>query len=78
MSRTLPEEKEVWWIHSDHSDYWAGLRIAVFSKARNDNTDLFIILGDLGPRCGVRIWDDVSRREGWRKIERITVPQVLT
>lgn len=65
---------EVWWIHSKKY----GLRIAHFGSARGSDgaVEIFFILGDTINRTGVRIWDDVSKREGWRKIERIPVPKV--
>lgn len=65
---------EVWWIYSDRPEPWAGLRMAHFSKAMPDSTDVFFILGDIRYRTGIRIWSEVAPREGWHKIRQITVP----
>lgn len=69
------EGTEVWWIVSTHQEPWAGLRQATFFPATNGPT-LCFIQGEADPRrIGVRSWDDIREREGWRKVERIPVPR---
>jgi hypothetical protein len=72
------ERREFWWIYSDSKEEWGGLRIAAFSKVRGMGgpTDIFVIFGEVHGRFGIRIWDDASKREGWRKVEQIKVPMV--
>jgi hypothetical protein len=79
----MSEEKEFWWIYSEHKDEcrhaeWAGLRIAVFLMVQSFDgpVQFFSIFGEVGERIGIRIWDDVSKREGWRKVEQIKVPVI--
>jgi hypothetical protein len=67
------ERKEVWWIFSKQDAEWAGLRMATFVYNPGQPV-VFIIHNDYGDRLGVRIWEDVSEREGWSKIERIPLP----
>lgn len=61
-----------WWIHSEKDEYWAGLRIAVFIMS--GDVELFSILNEPPDRQGLRVWEDVSQREGWRKLEKIEPP----
>lgn len=81
---TIPHEDfhEIWWIYSAARDItaggleyeWAGLRIAHFRKTVN-GTLIFFIQGEVDRRrIGVRIWDDVSQREGWHKVQQIEQP----
>lgn len=71
-----PEEfHEVWWIASKHKEPWAGLRIAHFRKAV-DGTLVFFVLGEPPERMGLRVWNDVSKREGWTMIQQIPIPSV--
>jgi hypothetical protein len=68
------ENSEHWWIESDHNELWAGLRIAVFIRV-DEGMELFMILGEADlRRVGVRVWSDVSEREGWKKLEQIPRP----
>jgi hypothetical protein len=66
---------DYWWIASDHAEEWAGLRIACFLPRQADQPQLIGILGEVPFRSGVRVWDDIVQREGWRKIEQISVPE---
>lgn len=69
-----PEEfHEVWWIASRRKEPWAGLRIAHFRKAV-DGTLICIIPGDTPERTGIRIWSDISEREGWKMVQQIPIP----
>lgn len=67
------EFHEVWWIHSGHDEMWAGLRIAHFRKSM-DGALIVIITGEPPDRTGLRIWDDIAKREGWRKVRQIAIP----
>jgi hypothetical protein len=68
-----PNETEVWWIHSETY----GLRIAWFLRLHQvvgDPMDGVMIMGEPPERTGIRIWADIVRREGWRKVRRIPIP----
>lgn len=66
---------EIWWIYSGLQEQWAGLRIAHFRKT--SNRDLIVVIqGEPPERAGIRVWDDIKDREGWRKVEQIGVPKV--
>lgn len=66
---------ENWWIVSTRDAPWAGLRQATFFPAVNGMT-LFMIHGEMDTRrIGIRDWEDVRVREGWRKIEQIVFPE---
>lgn len=68
------EFHEIWWIFSDRSEEWGGLRIAHFRKASRGEL-LVIMTGEVDQsRLGVRIWDDVAPREGWHKVAQIIPP----
>lgn len=69
-----PERNEVWWVYSTQDKMWAGLRIATVIPASPAHGELFVIHNEVGPRVGVRAWDDVSEREGWVKVKKIDVP----
>lgn len=65
---------EIWWIYSPSTKEWGGLRIAHFRKAHPD-TLIVLIQGEVDKRrVGLRVWDDVAPREGWKKISRIIPP----
>jgi hypothetical protein len=64
---------EVWWIWSDQSHDYGGLRVAHFHKTMN-GTLIFMISDEPLERRGIRIWDDISAREGWTRIAQIAVP----
>jgi hypothetical protein len=68
---------EVWWIFSPQSGDWGGLRIAHFHKTVTGDL-IFMISDEPQERKGVRIWSDVSRREGWWQVAQITVPCAKT
>jgi hypothetical protein len=80
MTDNLPahEFHEIWWIFSQGEHEWCGLRIAHFRKASSSNggtDDIVVIQGEVDPRrVGVRIWDDIKDREGWRKVKQIAIP----
>lgn len=72
---TAKEFHEIWWIYSDQREEWAGLRLAHFRKATNSGALLVIITSEIDRhRNGVRIWDDVKDREGWRKVMQVPIP----
>jgi hypothetical protein len=64
---------EVWWIYADPKQPYGGLRIAHFRKTV-DGTLIFMISDEPPDRMGPRIWAGVSAREGWRKVEQISIP----
>lgn len=68
---------EMWWINSHRKEPWAGLRMAHFGRTV-DGMVYFFIVGETDPdRIGMRFWEEVSEREGWRKVERIPTPVLL-
>ena len=69
------EFREVWFIYSPVNKPWANLRIATFTKARNQPTlDMVVIHNETGNRVGVRIWQDIVVNELWFKVRKIEVP----
>lgn len=65
---------EVWWIYAPERHPWGGARIAHFRKTV-DGTMIVTIPGEADPRrVGVRVWDDISPREGWVKVRQIPLP----
>lgn len=74
MTQDRKPDGEVWWIYSP--EY--GLRIAHFGKVRDydskSDIETFFILGDTVDRTGIRIWEHVSQREGWAKVQQIPIP----
>lgn len=72
----IPHEDfhEIWWIFSASKEEWGGLRIAHFRKTVN-GVMIVIINGEVDKRrVGLRIWDDIKDREGWKKIIQIIPP----
>lgn len=75
---------EVWWVYSPRDEAWAGLRIGHFGVMKRQDGSVmdtegatpFFILGEVPHRGGIRIWENVSKREGWVKVRRIDVPTV--
>ena len=64
------KDREHWWVFS--RSY--GLHTATFGKTVNGVT-IFMINDERDPkRIGVRIWDDVSLREGWVKVKPLNMP----
>lgn len=78
MERLINEDKEhreVWFIYSPRQASWANIRIATFTKAVNaPHLELVVIHNEVGPRAGIRIWDDIRRSELWFKVKRIELP----
>jgi hypothetical protein len=69
------EHREVWFIYSPSNQSWGNLRIATFTKPRNDpNLDLVVIHNEIGNRVGVRVWQDIVKSEHWFKVRKIEVP----
>lgn len=73
---------EVWWVYSPRDEGWAGLRIGHFGVMKRQDGSVmdtegatpFFILGEVPYRSGIRIWENVSKREGWVKVRQIGVP----
>lgn len=77
MKQDKTPEGEVWWIYTKRKEPWAGLRIAHFGWTSDEPPiEIFFILGDYEDRMGIRIWNEVSQREGWRKVAQIAVPMI--
>lgn len=74
--KTLPYEDfcEVWWIYSPDRHAWGGLRIASFRKTVQGALVFIIHAETDASRIGLRIWDDVSEREGWVQVKQIDIP----
>jgi hypothetical protein len=71
------EHREVWFIFSPLNTPWANLRIATFTKASNaPHLDLVVIHNEIGPRLGMRVWNDIVQSEYWFKVRQIEVPSV--
>jgi len=69
------EHREVWFIYSPVNESWGNLRIATFTKPRNDpKLDLVVIHNEVSGRIGVRVWQDIVKSEHWFKVRRIEVP----
>lgn len=68
------EFHEVWWIYAPERHPWGGARIAHFRKTANGTT-IVVITGETDARrVGVRVWDDISPREGWVKVKQSELP----
>jgi hypothetical protein len=65
--------QEFWWIFSPSEEEWGGLRLAAFRKA-STGPIFFLIANELPQRTGLRDWESVSEREGWRKVMRVPMP----
>ena len=70
------DHREVWFIFSPMNQPWANLRIATFTKPRNDpKLDLVVIHNEVqSDRLGVRVWQDIVRSELWFKVRRVDIP----
>jgi hypothetical protein len=69
------EHREVWFIYSPVNAPWGNLRLATFTKPRNDPAlDLVVIHNEVGPRMGVRVWQDIVKSEHWFKVSKVEVP----
>lgn len=65
---------EIWWIYSPSEEEWGGLRIAHFRKSTNDVL-IVIIDGEVDRRrVGLRVWEDIEKRERWYKVAQIIPP----
>lgn len=65
---------EVWWIYSPERHAWGGLHLAHFRKSIQGNL-LVLILGEVDHRrVGLRVWDDITEREGWVQVKQIKIP----
>jgi hypothetical protein len=71
----ITEFREVWFIYSPHNAPWANLRLATFTKGAS-GAEFVVIHNDIGPRFGVRVWDDIRETEGWFKVRKVDVPSV--
>jgi hypothetical protein len=76
MNDVNTDHREVWFIYSPMDKPWANLRIATFTKPRNDrDIDLVVIHNETQPeRIGLRVWRDIVQSELWFKVRQIEVP----
>lgn len=66
---------ELWFIFSTRKEEWAGLRLATFMKSANQPwIDVLYIYHEAPERAGVRIWQDIEKREEWVKVRKIEMP----
>ena len=78
MERVIEEDKEfreVWFIYSPINAPWGNIRIATFTKAVNaPHAEIVVIHNEVGNRAGVRVWEDIVKRELWFKVRKIELP----
>ena len=70
------DRREVWFIYSPVNKPWGNLRIATFSKPRNEpHIDLVVIHNEVEERrLGVRVWQDIVKSEQWFKVRKVELP----
>lgn len=74
MVRANSLRKQFWWIFSPSKEEWGGIRFAAFLHTMNGK-EICHITGEYDrDRIGIRLWDHISKTEGWIKVKQVMVP----